>query len=167
MFSFFKDSFDVDHFIAFVTILLLPYVLAFWPWGMWNLISLTRNGTHTPFMGRWSLNHWTTREVSIGDSNAEPELRNTDIWFPLFSRWDQRLREGQLRGQPLVAECKVQPHGSRLGTFHSGPWDQTILVSPGVCEMDTPTLTAPLPPLAAHVPRQVWAAGRPEWNHDP
>ena len=36
-------------------------------------------------------------------------------------------------------------------------------MSPGVCEMDTPTLTAPLPPLAAHVPRQVWAAGRPEW----
>ena len=32
-------------------------------WGMWDLSSLTRDQTHTPCIGRWSLNHWTDREV--------------------------------------------------------------------------------------------------------
>ena len=47
-------------FIEFVTILLLFW---FWSWGMWCLSSLTRDWTHTPCIGRWNLNHWTTREV--------------------------------------------------------------------------------------------------------
>ena len=47
------------------TILLLFYVLVFWPWGMWDPNSPTQDGTHTPCIGRWSLNHWTAREVSI------------------------------------------------------------------------------------------------------
>ena len=47
------------------TILLLFYVLVFWPWGMWDPNSPTWDGTHTPCIGRWSLNHWTAREVSV------------------------------------------------------------------------------------------------------
>ena len=35
----------------------------FWPRGLWHLSSLTRDWTHTPCIWRWSLNHWTTREV--------------------------------------------------------------------------------------------------------
>ena len=35
-------------FMTFVPILLLFYVLVFWPWGMWNLSSPTRYQTHTP-----------------------------------------------------------------------------------------------------------------------
>ena len=50
-------------FIEFVTILLLFYVLVFWPQGMWDLSSPTRDRTHTPCIGRQSLNHWTTSEV--------------------------------------------------------------------------------------------------------
>ena len=50
-------------FIKFAAILLLFYVVAFWLQGMWDLSFLTRCWTHTPFSGRWSLNHWTTREV--------------------------------------------------------------------------------------------------------
>ena len=38
-------------------------VLAFWPQGMWDPSSPTRDRTRTPCIGRWSLNHWTTREV--------------------------------------------------------------------------------------------------------
>ena len=49
-------------FIEFVTILLLPCVLNFWPWGMWKLSSQTRNWTHTSCIGRQSLNHWMARE---------------------------------------------------------------------------------------------------------
>ena len=35
----------------------------FWPWGMWDLTSLTRDRTCTPCIGRRSLNQWTAREV--------------------------------------------------------------------------------------------------------
>ena len=48
-------------FIEFVAILLLFYVLVFWPWGMWDLSSLIRNWTRTPSIGRRSLTHWTAR----------------------------------------------------------------------------------------------------------
>ena len=41
----------------------LFHVLVSWPWGMW--ISPTRDWTHTPCIGRQSLNHWTTREVPV------------------------------------------------------------------------------------------------------
>ena len=63
-----KDLFDVDHFFfkvftEFVTILLLFPVLVFWLRGMWDLSSRTRDQTHTPCIGRRSLNHWTGREV--------------------------------------------------------------------------------------------------------
>ena len=46
-------------FTEFVTILLLFYVLVFWPGGMWDLSSPTRDRTRTPCIGRQSLNHWT------------------------------------------------------------------------------------------------------------
>ena len=47
-------------FIEFVTVLLLFYVLDFWPWGMWDLRSLTRDWIS---IGRQNLNHWNTRKV--------------------------------------------------------------------------------------------------------
>ena len=50
-------------FVEFVTILFLFYVLVFWPQGMWDLSSLTRDRTHTSCIGRQTLNHWATREV--------------------------------------------------------------------------------------------------------
>ena len=53
-------------FIEFVTVLLLFWVLVFWSWGIWDLSSQTRDQTHTPCIGRQSLNHWTTREVLQG-----------------------------------------------------------------------------------------------------
>ena len=51
-------------FIEFVTILFLFYVLVFWLQGMCDLGSLTKDQTCTLCIGRRSLNHWTTREVS-------------------------------------------------------------------------------------------------------
>ena len=43
--------------------LLLFYVLVFWPRGTRDLSPPTRGPTRTPCIGRWSLNHWTAREV--------------------------------------------------------------------------------------------------------
>ena len=50
-------------FFEFVTILLLFHVLAFWPQGMWDLSPLTKDQAYTPYIRRWSLNHWTIRKV--------------------------------------------------------------------------------------------------------
>ena len=33
------------------------------PHGMWDLNSLTKDGTHVPCTRRCTVNHWTTREV--------------------------------------------------------------------------------------------------------
>ena len=40
------------------------FLFYFCSWGMWDLSSPTRDRTHTICTGRWSLNPWTTREVS-------------------------------------------------------------------------------------------------------
>jgi len=55
-------------FIKFVTTLLLFYVLIFWPWGMWDLSSLTRDQTHTLCVRRRSPNQWTVRIVPLSAS---------------------------------------------------------------------------------------------------
>ena len=79
-FSFF--FFDVDHFfkvfIEFVTILLLFYVLVFWPRGIWDLSSSTRDRTLTPCTRRRILNPWTTREVpGLFDINSKMFLTSS------------------------------------------------------------------------------------------
>ena len=50
-------------FIEFFTILLLFYVLFFWPQGIWDLSFMIRDQTCTPCIRRRSLNHWTTGKV--------------------------------------------------------------------------------------------------------
>ena len=52
-------------FIEVFKVLLLFYVLVFWLRGMWDFSSPTRNWTHIPHIGRWSLNHWTVREIPL------------------------------------------------------------------------------------------------------
>ena len=64
--------------IEFVTILPLFYVLALWPRGMWDLSSPTRDRTHTPCIGRRSLNHWATRKA--------PKLTILTIFRSLIQR---------------------------------------------------------------------------------
>ena len=48
-------------FIEFVTIL-FPLCFMFWPRGLWDPSSPIKIQTSIFFIGRWSLNHWTTRE---------------------------------------------------------------------------------------------------------
>ena len=52
-----------EVFIEFVTTSLLFYFFVFWPPGTWDPSSPARDQTHTPCTKRWSLNHWTIREV--------------------------------------------------------------------------------------------------------
>ena len=65
VFFFFWCGPFLKSFIEFLTILLLVCVLVFWSWGMWNLISPSRDWTCTRFQRR-SLNHWIAREVPNG-----------------------------------------------------------------------------------------------------
>ena len=73
----------LKNFIEFVTILLQFYVLFFCSWGMWNLNFLVRNQTHTPCTGRWSLNHWTTRDVPwniLLIPISFPSIKTSGLW---------------------------------------------------------------------------------------
>ena len=63
MFSFSVEDHFLKVFIEFVTSLLLFHVLSFLLQGMWDLSCLTRDWTYTHCIWRWSLNHWTTKEV--------------------------------------------------------------------------------------------------------
>ena len=56
-------TFFLKVFIKCATILLLFYVLVFWPRGMWDLGSPTRDQTRIWCIGRQSLDHCTAREV--------------------------------------------------------------------------------------------------------
>ena len=47
--------------------LLRLLVEAQWPHGMWDHSSPTRDRSHIPYIARWILNHWTTREVPGND----------------------------------------------------------------------------------------------------
>ena len=67
-------------FIEFFTILLLFYALVFRLQGTWDLSSLTRGGTHTACNGRWSLNHWITREVFLFSHSLSSPL---SLWLYL------------------------------------------------------------------------------------
>ena len=64
---YFLRSFYVNHFLKswlnFLQYCFFFYVLVFWPSSMWDLRSLTKDWTCTPFIIRWYINHWTTREV--------------------------------------------------------------------------------------------------------
>ena len=75
-------------FIEFVTVLLLFNVLAFWPQGMWDLSSPTRDWTCSPCFGRGNCNHWTAKEVprdliglDIGSRDSDPShSSNSNPW---------------------------------------------------------------------------------------
>ena len=60
-------------------------VLVFQLGGMWDLSSMTRDRTHTPCIGRQSLNHWTAREVlwrrSCTLSLSSGSISSKDIFF--------------------------------------------------------------------------------------
>ena len=93
-------------FIEFVTTLLLFYVLVFWPPGMWDLISPTRNWTLITCVGRWSLSHWTAREILISQTFNNNILR---YYGPIFQVRTPRLNNKMLT-QRSVAKCQSQTY---------------------------------------------------------
>ena len=50
--------------VAENVLFLIPfYIIMTIPCGLWDLSSPTRDQTCVPCIGRWILNHWTTREA--------------------------------------------------------------------------------------------------------
>ena len=96
--------FAVDHFknLSWISYSIASvYVLVFWPGGMWGISSLSRGWTWIPCTEKWSLNHWTTREV--------PHVKLIDSLYNLS----------------LVIEKTT------LGSCCWGPWtlcDRTLLI---------------------------------------
>ena len=131
---------DVNHvkslFIEFVTLLFLFYVLVFWPWGMWDLSSPTRDQTCIPCIGRQSLNLWTAREVpGLGLSVSAPSLwplLTTEVESPhhCWRGWEFWLTDTCLPGRckstslplspPLLPTLRLLPAQEALTSFPLG-----------------------------------------------
>ena len=100
----------------------------FWPWGLWDLSSLTRNQAHTPFIKRRSVNHRTTRQVPKPFFYAQKVLHIFSVLYGFVfggpcGRWDgppgKSLgsllnawlwpREAWLRWWSTSITCRSQP----------------------------------------------------------
>ena len=93
---FLKDFLDVDHFKVFIEFVTVPlfYILIFWPWGIWDLSTLTRDQARTPCIWRRSLNPWTSREISL-HVLLELQAEHFDCsweWTPKWPRFQPKLR---------------------------------------------------------------------------
>ena len=115
-------------FIWFVTILLLFYFLAFWPRGMRNLNSLTKDWTHTPCIGRWSLNYKTAREI--------PKIKFLMMELQTCNKWKGL---SVVKNYPAIAGDMGSISGSRRSTReengnplqYSCPWEIPWTWKPG------------------------------------
>ena len=119
-------------FIEFVTIFLPFHVLVFWPWGMWDLNSLTRDQTCTPGIGRRSPNHWTAREVPRMSFNVyifERIFRNPLLISLLHfcvkvkNLGSEKICWYQMMFPGLV--CRIRCDFFKLQPFLMGPWEMS------------------------------------------
>ena len=86
--DFFKDFFYVNYFWSlywffFYFAILFLFYLVFWQRGIWDPSSLTRDWTHTTWIGRWSLNHRTTMEVPWRETlnSCAMHSSGTNLWY--------------------------------------------------------------------------------------
>ena len=93
--------------------MLLFYVLVFWPPGMWDVISLTRDTTHTPCIGRRSLNHWTAREVPksfkiLGQIESQVTLKQYLFTQPAIIKYPNGKYRSHLNTKKLTIYYQKQ-----------------------------------------------------------
>ena len=62
VYSFWCRPFKSLYWICYNTASVLGFAF-FWPQGMWDLGSQTRDWIHAPCIGRWNPNHWIAKEV--------------------------------------------------------------------------------------------------------
>ena len=103
--------FEVDHFkifIEFVTLLLLFYVLSFWPQGMWDLGSPVKVWAHITCPGRPSLSHWTARGIPSVHSYFYCYHRCS---FPVLHPLRANKRNPSSFAWNIVSHCSCLCHG--------------------------------------------------------
>ena len=81
------------------------FVLVFWPGGMRDLSSPTRDQTHIGCSGGWGLTHWTTREIL---SNIVLGVGRNFIWLPPGPGSELRMWFPFHKMKPHV-ECGFKP----------------------------------------------------------
>ena len=124
------------EFVAALFLLFMFWIFFFLPRGMWDLSCLTRDRTHNPCVGRWSLRHWTAREVSPKvdfikwgkQGISRPSLVHSALHGPFKDSrcwgWEAPLVSGLFTG--------VHAHGRPLK-------DGTSVI-PGLCSRNAPFL---------------------------
>ena len=85
------------------------YVSVFWPGDFWDLSSPNRDRTHTPCIGRWSLNCWTPQaslnthcfkiEKTPGVCDGQGSLACCDSWGRKESDTTEQLNWTELNQQ--------------------------------------------------------------------
>ena len=89
------------------------FCFKFWPQVLWDLSSQIRDQTHTPCIGRQSLNHWTAREVPVSiywkiilcQALYYVLLGNTKMYESHSYPWDLVIQKGT---QGVSRKSKVQ-----------------------------------------------------------
>ena len=97
--------------------------LAFWPGGMRDLSSPTRDWDHTTYIRRWNLNPWTTREVTSISALQELYLACASIgvemgWSIRYGTWLQiqllNIHSWFYYICCYIVEKVMEPHSSTL-----------------------------------------------------
>jgi len=126
-----------NMFIEYVTLLLLFYVLVFCLQGTCHLSSPIWDQTLTPCIGRWSLHHWTTREVSqisflftLSPSSISATYWNLNTAGSAGtpSKHAQPLSHVQLFETPQTVACQAPPS---IGLSQQEYWSGLPFPPPG------------------------------------
>ena len=54
-------------------------------WGLWDLSSPIRDQTHVPYIGRWVLNYWATKEVPRYSLDEHLKKKNQEVYMWILS----------------------------------------------------------------------------------
>ena len=86
LFIFKKSLWNLLQYCLWVFYGLVFFFFLFWPQGIWDLSSLTRDQMCTPFIGRWSLNQWTWGKslVRLVCTDLLSILVSSEILFEIF-----------------------------------------------------------------------------------
>ena len=143
MWSFKKTLYWIRYNIASVL------CFGFWPQDMCDLNSPTKDWTHTPCIGRWSLNPWTTRKVPgffffLNRVNPN-KLNRTGAWASLATlQWREGMvgKWGDRQLCPEKVQRKWEAKRELWAFLEKGGLKQKVCLGSGECSL----LTQPVSP---------------------
>ena len=113
------------------------------PWGMWDLSSWTRDKTHIPDTGKWTLNHWACSRVlevagSLVPGPSTHELLTPAVPAPGFPGLTRTKDSDGVAEETPLSKRQATPAspGSLLSRFLlwlSLATGDALKISPGTC----------------------------------